>query len=320
MNPPHRSVHWAWSPPSCRHRPAPRGSAFAVPFAAGVGAAAFRRGDTDYVVFDQRRPLDLSALRRNRVFWTTSVHLLPAATLLRLRLPPGLTIALHPTPQGWTVAALASPTPPPPRPIVPAPPAGRLLLTARAPGKVITLADPKTGARLLVGTQRQPGQRIAVRRRSPDFVLLPSWQGVLVEALSDRLTLRTSAEGLRLGREPGRLTLPPLNDEALPDAAVLTRRFSFPERADADAAPEDHRGPDRSAAALAGARLRTRRSIARDMLAARPRPGGGIPAAHGDAASDPRPAASASTTGLAAIAALLADRPAERCRTGRPAA
>ena len=285
-----------------------QGAAFTLPFPEGVGAAAFQREDAAYVVFDDRRPLDLAALRHNRLLWTASVHLLPSATLIRLRLPQGSTVRLIPSPLGWTVAALAAAEPP--EPIVEHAAGGKLLLTATAANQVVSLADPETGATLLVGTQRQSGQAIAVRRTGPEFVLLPSWQGVLVEALSDRLTLRRVADGFVLGAEPGTLAISAIEDDARTDAAMLTRRFRFP-----DLPPEMLRqhvalGLEQSAAAAPLARGPVRQAIARDMIAL----GMGPEAEallHVSAEEDPKEAASPDTAGLGAIAALLADRPAE---------
>ena len=39
------------------------GTAFLVPFDSTTGAAAFQSGDSTYVVFDERRPVDMAALR-----------------------------------------------------------------------------------------------------------------------------------------------------------------------------------------------------------------------------------------------------------------
>src|SRR5208337_2712579 len=45
-------------------------------------------------------------------------------------------------------------------------------------GRVVRLTDPDTGALLLAGTQRSGAHGIPATRRSPTFLLLPSWQGV----------------------------------------------------------------------------------------------------------------------------------------------
>ena len=51
----------------------------------------------------------------------------------------------------------------------------------------MAIADPETGATLLVGTQLAAGQGFPTLRQMPDFSLLPTWQGVVIEPLADRL-------------------------------------------------------------------------------------------------------------------------------------
>src|SRR6185312_5936138 len=123
-------------------------------------------------------------------------------------------------PQGWTVTAAAE---------IPSSAQatakfqdGRVILAASAPGRVVTMADPETGATLLVGTLREPGESMPIRRRGSEFELLPSRQGVLVEALSERLALRTVADGFLLTAEPEGLTVSPRSTVELGDAAGLT--------------------------------------------------------------------------------------------------
>ena len=70
------------------------GPALTLPFAAGTGAAMFHRGSDTIIVFDERRPLDLEALRDDPQFGTARVQLLPAATMVRVALPAGTTLAL----------------------------------------------------------------------------------------------------------------------------------------------------------------------------------------------------------------------------------
>jgi hypothetical protein len=44
------------------------GTAILVPFDNTTGAAAFHSGDSTYVVFDERRPIDMAALASDPVF------------------------------------------------------------------------------------------------------------------------------------------------------------------------------------------------------------------------------------------------------------
>ena len=295
--------------------PAGGGSAFSVPFGADIGAAALRRGDLALLVFDQRRPVDLAALRADPIFATASVQLLPSATLIRMRLPAGMGVALQrPSSDAWTIAII--PDPPVLRPIRPVTTsedmafAGRirLLLPGSAPGEIVSLADPDTGAILLLGTQRQPGQGIAVAHRTPRYIVLPTWQGVAVQPLADSLSLRSVKEGFVLAGAD----LPPFRAasaeaEGQEAAAGLTRRFNFPVMAPTALQSRPQEEVADAAVAPARARGRKRLAVAKTMIAQ------GL-AVEAQAVlqlageDDPVVAASADAAGLGAAAALLADR------------
>ncbi|HTN12123.1 MAG TPA: hypothetical protein VL154_14235 [Acetobacteraceae bacterium] len=216
---------------AARPAPAPAGShAITLPFAAGTGAAAFRRGGDALVVFDAQRPVDLAPLRDDPAFAAAAITLLPAATLLRLPLPAGQALHLSRVPAGWTVTL--SPSAAPLRPIRPRLEADGLLLPATAPGMVVSLPDPQTGGTLLVGTQTGAGDAMPAGRRAPQFALLPSWQGVVVAPSSDALRLRTARGGFVLsaaGHTGLALSAPTAAALAAEDASALSRRYDFPD-------------------------------------------------------------------------------------------
>ncbi|MBN8891855.1 MAG: hypothetical protein BGP12_05285 [Rhodospirillales bacterium 70-18] len=286
--------------------------AVTLPFAAGTGAAAFRRGEGAVVVFDEQRPVDLAPLRGDPVFGAATIALLPAATLLRLPLGPGEAVRLSRVPAGWTVAVLAAggraPTP-----IRPEFDAGRLRLPAAAPGLVISVPDPLTGGTLLVGTQKSPGQGVPVDRRAPEFVLLPTWQGVAVAPASDALTLRPAREGFVLSADAQRtlaLSVPNAAALAAADAHALSRRFDFPDLpvagllrraqaaiATAAATPPQARGPKRLEVGQALLALGMGAEAQAVLRLA--------------ATDDGRMVDDPDQIGLSAIAAMLAGRPAE---------
>lgn len=199
------------------------GSAALLPFAAQVGAAAFRRDGMAWIVFDERRPIDLAALHDDPVLAGATVQLLTAATFVRLPLADGLSLRLVRQPEGWAVTASADAAAI--TPIAPVSQDDHLLLPAAAPGSVVVVPDPATGQNLLVGTLRGSPAGVPVAYQSPEFVARPTWQGVLVEPLSDRVMLRASADGFTLATGS---VLPPSPPLALSQAAFLTRRFDFP--------------------------------------------------------------------------------------------
>ena len=65
--------------------------------------------------------------------------------------------------------------------------------------EVVNVADPDTGATLLVGTQRRPGQAVTHARLATEFIVRPTVQGVVIEPLSDAVVLRPTPAGFSLG-------------------------------------------------------------------------------------------------------------------------
>jgi hypothetical protein len=301
-------------PVSLAAAPATAGDAVLLPFAASTGAAAFRRGDEAMLVFDERRPVDTGALQNNPVFSTAEIRLFPAATVLRFRLPTDRALRLSRGEGGWIVTAGDQPTLRPIRPDLDTADADvgpQLRLSAGQPGRSVVVSDPLTGGTLLVGTQREPGQGIVVARGTPEFSLLPTWQGVVVAAVSDELILRETADGfmLRSVLPRGGLALAPVGTDlgALDDAAPLTRRFDFPGLPEPVLLRRLQAAVAGAGALPAGRRTAPRLAAAQAMLAL----GLGAEAQallSLTATNDPRAAADPDVVGLSAIAASLAGR------------
>ncbi len=225
------------------------GSAILLPFSDTTGAAAFREGDITYVVFDERRPIDMVSLRSDPVFGQATVQTLPNGTLLAVPLPPSLSVAVTQTPQGWRVGGADR------RAEAAADwrdPGLRAADLAGGPGRARSSAwrIPDTGATLLVGTQRRPGQAVAHGRLAVEFILRPTLQGVVVEPLSDTVALKATPSGFTLGGGPAGLALsePDRALDGLMDASSLTRRLKFADEhapGRADAAPDGAGSPTR---------------------------------------------------------------------------
>ncbi len=324
------------------------GAALLLPFAPGTGAAAFRRGSEALVVFDEVRPVDLASLRGDPFFGHAVVQELPAGTLLRLPLAPEASLALRPSGRGWLVVETVKPpnlTPidpateaagqeePPPAPKgagkAEAPKGGGeeprasspaasgavdVTLVAHNAAHIVMLDDPETGGNLLVGTQRSAGEGVEVARHTPEFALLASWMGVAVEAFSDRPVLRVTKDGFLLsagGDLPGLAVSAIMpGTAALARAMTLTRHFDFPDLPGPVLLRHLQATIDDAAAVPARARAAPRRAVAATMIAL-----GLGPEAEAvlrlATLEDPTAANDPDTIGLAAIAALLAARPAE---------
>ncbi len=156
----------------------------------------FRRGSAVWIVFDERRLLDLAALRGDPVFAGASTQLVPGGAVIRVPLPEGKSVTVSRSPQAWKIALAL--TPQDPHAIVPVVAEGRMTFLVESASDVISLADPQSGSTLLVGTQRKANQAVVTSRRTTEFSLIPTQLGVVVEPLSDILSFRTIPTGFLL--------------------------------------------------------------------------------------------------------------------------
>ena len=233
-----------------------------IPFAGGTGAAMFSRGPDTWIIFDERKPVDLSMLRDDPVFSKADVILQPSATVLHLTIPPGQGPSLTRTAGGWRVSVGSSQATA--DALAPAVVEKALEIPANAPGQVVAITDPHDGTTLLAGTQRKPGQAIRVERRTAEFILPVTDQGVVVSPLSSAIGLNVAKTGFVLTNARDGLALSPAAPmaEAAMEAARLTRAFEFPAQStealawrarrlayDAATTPPLNRGPRRMALA-----------------------------------------------------------------------
>ncbi len=194
-----------------------------------TGAAAFTRNGELHVVLDSPRLADLSQLKDDPVFGAATERLLPDGAELRMRLPKGAVPVLVHQPAGWMLTLGEGPGTP--EPMSGTIQAGTLALGAANAGHVVSVEDEATGGRLLVGTQRDAGQRVLTEHRSAEWVLLPSWQGAVIQPLADRVRLLSREGGFTVSAsEPPALAAvwPDGAAAVAPDGRPMTRRFDLP--------------------------------------------------------------------------------------------
>ncbi|HTZ69915.1 MAG TPA: hypothetical protein VMB71_04615 [Acetobacteraceae bacterium] len=248
--------------------PADAGDALLVPFDRDVGAAAFARGGVAHVVFDESKPIDLAQLKGDPLFGGARVMLLPAATHLTVPLAPGKRLALRRRPEGWVLAIV--PDSAPAATSTARLQAGEVHLDMPQAASSVVLDDPATGGKLLVGTVTGDGPGVAVAHRSPEFALLPSWDGVVVAPQSDRLALQPDKTGFTLSAGDGRAlatVISPEAEKALAEAGTLTRHFDLTDQP--VAMRRDRLASELAVAATAPrlGRYKPRLRAAEDMLA-----------------------------------------------------
>lgn len=287
------------------------GPAILLPLGRDVGGAAFTRLGEAHAVFDVAQPLDLGALKDDAVFGTVREQVLPDGMHLRFRLGPFEQLRLVRRADGWAVAVVrGSGALAPPAQITGRVEKGVLALDADSPGRVVVLDDEPTGGRLLVGTQRSTGQREAAWRRMAEFALLPTWQGVAVEPVSDRLVMRPIPTGFELsaaGKPSLAVVWAGQPVGAWPDGRSMTRLFDLPDLPPPILARRLGQALREAAMAPKPQRFAPRVGVASAMLAE----GLDVEAAavlHAAQADDPTRRDDPVATGLSAIAAWLSEK------------
>ncbi|MBL4720848.1 MAG: hypothetical protein JKY20_06930, partial [Alphaproteobacteria bacterium] len=167
-----------------------------------VGAAVFQRAGYTWIVFDKRKPLDLAQMRQDSRGVVTKIEQLPIsnASVIRVSTGPEFHPRVRQDGLDWIVEFVTQKTRPEvPIPVEPNPEAeggAQLFIPATEIGKVMVLPDPEVGDELQIATLRAPGQGIKGDRTYPEFRLLGSVQGVVMQPLSDDVALRRRPEGL----------------------------------------------------------------------------------------------------------------------------
>ncbi len=174
-----------------------------------VGAAVFSRGDSIWIVFDRRAPLDLAPLRQQGAPLLDRIEQLPitGATVIRMRAQPGVYPIVSLEGFNWVVdfrdqfypARVQAEI----RAEANADTGPRLLFPTANPGNLINVSDPDVGDVIQVATYRDPGVGIVGMRVYPEFRLLETAQGVVMESLGDDVLFERSFDGFALSSTEG---------------------------------------------------------------------------------------------------------------------
>lgn len=174
-----------------------------------VGAAVFRRGDHIWIVFDRRAPIDLAPLRQEGAPLLDRIEQLPVggATVLRMRARPEVNPDVRLEGFNWVVDFRMQPMPPRQQAEIVAEADAdngpRLIFPSAAPGGALALIDPDVGDELAVGTFREAGFGVEGVRNYPEFRILESAQGIVVEPLADDVLFDRSFNGFAISSTEG---------------------------------------------------------------------------------------------------------------------
>lgn len=193
------------------------------PFQVATPAAAFRRGDTVWLVFDTPKPIDVEAIRSRGGAMIGEVGRVPLdkGQAVRIRLTRPLVYSLSSEEVGketnWLLT-LADKIQATPLPLMMSrnitdPALANIAIPFANPGALHKLTDPDAGDTLYVVTAQRPVRGFIKRQDLVDLSLLESAHGIAVRPNSDEIGVEVGADKVILGKKGG-LTLSPVDISA----------------------------------------------------------------------------------------------------------
>lgn len=193
------------------------------PLQVSTPAAAFRRGDTIWLVFDTPKPIDVEAIRTRGGAMIGEVSRMPLdkGQAVRIRLTRPLVYSLTSEEVGketnWLLT-LADKIQATPLPLMMSrnitdPALANIAIPFANPGLLHKLTDPDAGDMLYVVTAQRPVRGFIKRQDLVDLSLLESAHGIAIRPNSDEVGVEVGADKVILGKKGG-LTLSPVDISA----------------------------------------------------------------------------------------------------------
>lgn len=193
------------------------------PIQVATPAAAFRRGDTVWLVFDTPKPIDVEAIRTKGGAMIGEVGRIPLGKgqAVRIRLTRPLVYSLASEVVGketnWLLT-LADKIQATPLPLMMSrnitdPALANIAIPFANPGLLHKLTDPDAGDTLYVVTAQRPVRGFIKRQDLVDLSLLESAHGIAIRPNSDEVGVEVGADKVILGKKGG-LTLSPVDISA----------------------------------------------------------------------------------------------------------
>ncbi|MGY3563557.1 tetratricopeptide (TPR) repeat protein [Bradyrhizobium sp. USDA 4463] len=193
------------------------------PLSVATPAAAFRRGDTVWLVFDSQKPVDVDAIRSKGGAMIGEVSRMPLekGQAVRIRLTRPLVYSLTSEEVGketnWLLT-LADKIQATPLPLMMSrnitdPALANIAIPFANPGLLHKLTDPDAGDVLYVVTARRPVRGFIKRQDLVDLSLLESAHGIAIRPNSDQVGVEVGLDKVILGKKGG-LTLSPVDVSA----------------------------------------------------------------------------------------------------------
>ncbi|WP_164934499.1 tetratricopeptide repeat protein [Bradyrhizobium zhanjiangense] len=193
------------------------------PLQVATPAAAFRRGDTVWLVFDTPKPIDVEAIRTKGGAMIGEVGRVPLdkGQAVRIRLTRPLVYSLTSEEVGkqtnWLLT-LADKIQATPLPLMMSrnitdPALANIAIPFANPGVLHKLTDPDAGDTLYIVTAQRPVRGFIKRQDLVDLSLLESAHGIAIRPNSDEVGVEVGADKIILGKKGG-LTLSPVDISA----------------------------------------------------------------------------------------------------------
>ncbi|QPF94048.1 tetratricopeptide repeat protein [Bradyrhizobium commune] len=193
------------------------------PLQVATPAAAFRRGDTVWLVFDSQKPIDVEAIRARGGAMIGDVSRMPLekGQAVRIRLTRPLVYSLTSEEVGketnWLLT-LADKIQATPLPLMMSrnitdPALANIAIPFANPGLLHKLTDPDAGDMLYVVTAQRPVRGFIKRQDLVDLSLLESAHGIAIRPNSDEVGVEVGLDKVILGKKGG-LTLSPVDVSA----------------------------------------------------------------------------------------------------------
>ncbi|MET4240399.1 tetratricopeptide repeat protein [Bradyrhizobium sp. RT10b] len=193
------------------------------PFQVATPAAAFRRGDTVWLVFDTPKPIDVEAIRSRGGAMIGEVSRMPLdkGQAVRIRLTRPLVYSLTSEEVGketnWLLT-LADKIQATPLPLMMSrnitdPALANIAIPFANPGMLHKLTDPDAGDTLYVVTGQRPVRGFIKRQDLVDLSLLESAHGIAIRPNSEEVGVEVGSDKVILGKKGG-LTLSPVDISA----------------------------------------------------------------------------------------------------------
>ncbi|WP_407180215.1 tetratricopeptide repeat protein [Bradyrhizobium sp. STM 3562] len=207
-------------------------------FAKATPAASFRRGDTVWLVFDSRQPIDVEPIRAKggAIVGDVSRMALDKGQAIRIRLnrPQMHTLSTDDYASGskWTLT-FADKVLAPPQPLmvvrnITDPAHANIAVPFANPGEMHRITDPDAGDTLLVVTGLAPTRGLIKRQDFVDLMLLDTAQGVVVRPNSDSVVVEVAPDKVIVGK-PGGLTISSVDVSAERAATAVRPIFDISE-------------------------------------------------------------------------------------------